>query len=77
MKHFEIILRSFADVQEFVEVATVQPFRVIVANGSTLVNAKSFIGVFSLDFNQRIQVRVDCTEEEFDRFRSQLEKYLV
>ena len=72
MKHFDIILRSFADVQEFLEVATIQPFRVVVGNNRTLVNAKSFIGLFSLDFSQPIQVRADCSSEECDRFRNQL-----
>ena len=75
MKQFDIMLHSFGDVQDFVEIATVQPFRVLVGNDRVRVNAKSFMGLFSLDFNQRVHVRADCTDEECDRFRQALEKY--
>ena len=77
MKQFDIVLRSFEDVQDFVEIATVQPFRVLVGNDRTRVNAKSFMGLFSLDFNQPVHVRADCTDEECQRFRDALGKYLV
>ena len=77
MKQFDIVLRSFSEVQEFVEVATVQPFRVVVGNSRTLVNAKSFMGMFSLDFSEPVHVRADCTDEECVRFRSAAGKYLA
>lgn len=77
MKQFDIVLRSFEDVQDFVEIATVQPFRVLVGNDRVLVNAKSFMGLFSLDFEQAVHVRADCTDEECARFRALVEKYLV
>ena len=47
MKQFDIQLRSFEDIQDFVEIATVQPFRIVVGNDRTRVNAKSFMGMFS------------------------------
>ena len=77
LKQFDIVLRSFAEVQEFVEVATVQPFRVVAGNSRTLVNAKSFMGMFSLDFSEPVHVRVDCTEEECALFRAAAGKYLA
>ena len=77
MKQFEIALHSFADVQDFVEVATVQPFRVVVGNGRTLVNAKSFMGMFSLDFSEPVFVRADCTDEECRKFAHATSKFLA
>ena len=77
MKQFDIALHSFADVQDFVEIATVQPFRVLVGCDHVWVNAKSFMGLFSLDFQKIIHVRADCTQEEYDRFREAASKYLV
>ena len=77
MKQFDIVLRSFAEVQGFVEIASVQPFRVVAGNSRTLVNAKSFMGMFSLDFSEPVHVRSDCTEEECARFRAAAEKYLA
>ena len=77
MKQFDIELHSFEDVQDFVEVATVQPFRVVVGNDRTLVNAKSFMGMFSLDFSEPVHVRADCTEEECGRFQQAAARFLA
>ena len=77
MKQFDITLYSFEDVQEFVEIATVQPFRIVLGNVRTLVNAKSFMGVFSLDFKQAVHVRADCTDEQFRAFQEAAAKFLA
>ena len=77
MKQFDIELHSFADVHDFVGVATVQPFRILVGNDRTRVNAKSFMGMFSLDFSEPIQVRADCTEDECLRFRQAAARFLA
>ena len=77
MKQFDVSLRCFEDVQEFVELATVQPFRILVGNDRTRVNAKSFMGMFSLDFSSTVQVRADCTEEQSHLFQKAAAKFLV
>ena len=77
MKQFDIVLRSFQDVQDFVEMATVQPFRILVGNDRARVNAKSFMGMFSLDYNNPLQVRADCTEEECDSFKTAAARFLA
>lgn len=69
MQQFDICLHSFAEVQDFVSLATVQPFQVMVGNDHQQVNAKSFMGMLSLDFSRPIQVKADCSSEVFDRFR--------
>ena len=77
MKQFDIVLHSFKEVQEFVEIATVQPFRVLVGNDRTRVNAKSFMGMFSLDYDLPVQVRADCTEEECRQFMAKAARFLA
>lgn len=77
MKQFDIVLRSFQDVQDFVEMANVQPFRVLVGNDRARVNAKSFMGMFSLDYNGPVQVRADCTEEECQQFMAKAARFLA
>ena len=77
MKQFDIVLHSFDEVQDFVEIATVQPFRILAGNDRTRVNAKSFIGMFSLDFSEPIHVRADCNEEDCARFKQAVAKYLA
>lgn len=69
MQEFDIYIHSFTDVQDFVSLATVQPFEIMVGNDHQQVNAKSFMGMFSLDYTHPIQVRMECSEEDFRRFR--------
>ena len=77
MKQFDIVLHSFDDVQDFVEIATVQPFRIVAGNDRTRVNAKSFMGMFSLDFSEPIHVRADCSDAECALFKQAVAKYLA
>ena len=75
MQEFDINLHSFSEVQDFVSLATVQPFQVMVGNDHQQVNAKSFMGILSLDFSQPIQVRAECSSQAFDRFRQAVEGF--
>ena len=50
MCEFDIKLSTVEEVKAFVQVATVQPFEVYVTTPRQKVSAKSFIGMFSLDF---------------------------
>ena len=50
MCEFDIKLSTVEEVKTFVQVATVQPFEVYVTTPRQKVSAKSFIGMFSLDF---------------------------
>ena len=77
MKQFDISLHSFQDVQDFVELATVQPFRIVVGNDRTRVNAKSFMGMFSLDFCQPVQVRADCDDAACSLFQQAAARFLA
>ena len=77
MRQFNIRVRSFRQVQDFVALAMVQPFEVLVGNEKQQVNGKSFIGMFSLDYKRPLQVSVKCSDEEFGRFRHQAAQFLV
>jgi hypothetical protein len=77
MKQFSISLQTFEDIQNFVELATVQPFRILVGNDRSRVNAKSFMGMFSLDFSTPVQVRADCTQEQCDLFKNAAARFLA
>ena len=77
MKHFSIAIRSFAEVQEFVALAMVQPFEVLVGHENHRINGKSFIGMFSLDFRRPLQVHVNCDDAAFARFRQEAARFLI
>ena len=74
---FEIRLGSVQDVQEFVSIATTQPFAVTVGNVRHRVNGKSFMETFCLDFDLPVTACCDSTDEEGLRFRSEVARFLV
>ncbi len=77
MHHFLIRIASRAQIQAFVNLAMVQPFDVLVGNEKQQINGKSFIGMFSLDYNRPVEVTVTCSDEEFSRFRQEAAAFLV
>ena len=54
MQKINIALRSFKDVQEFITLATVQPFAILVGNDAQQVNGKSSTANFLSGMMQSI-----------------------
>lgn len=77
MREFNIVIRSFREIQEFVALAMVQPFEVLVGNDGHAINGKGFMGMLSLNHNQPLRVSVKCTEEEFLQFQQDAARFLV
>ena len=77
MQEFNIALCSFKEVQEFVSLATVQPFPVLVGNDMQQVNGKSFIGMVSLDYTRPLKVQADCSVQAVQIFQDVVRKFVV
>ena len=78
MQEFEIRLKSVQDVQEFVALATTRSFTVLVGNSDRhLVNGKSFMEMFCLDFTRPLTAAAQCSYEEFQQFRKEADRFLV
>ena len=77
MRQFNIVIHSFQEVQAFVSLAMVQPFEVLVGNDHHKINGKNFMGMFTLDFRGPLQVSMQCTDEEYTRFRKQAAAFLA
>ena len=77
MQKFHISLRSFQDVQEFISLATVQPFAILVGNEAQQVNGKSFIGMVSLDHSRPLLVQAECDCQAWQSFRSVANKFIT
>lgn len=77
MHHFTIRICSLKQVQDFVSLATVQPFEVLVGNERQQIDGKNFIGMFCLDYSRPVQVSVRCSDEEFRRFRREAAGFAV
>ena len=55
---------SLNEVKEFVGLATLQPYAVQVHDGDRLVNAKSFMEMFTINFTDPLQVEIEGEENE-------------
>jgi len=64
MKSFLIQLSSISDVKRFVNSACLQPFDIDIVSGRYIVDAKSIMGIFSLDLSKPITVQIHGTEED-------------
>lgn len=75
MGEFRIRFRSFQDMQEFVTLATRQPFQVFVNNGSEAILATSLMALVGLDHSRPILVTSYCSDGTFEEFRRQAARF--
>ena len=58
MKTFDVMLNSIVDVKNFVNIVNKYDFEVDLTSGRYVVDAKSIMGIFSLDLGKPIRVEV-------------------
>ena len=75
MKSFNIMLRSINDVKDFVNIANKYDFDVDLTSGRYVVDAKSIMGIFSLDLSKPI--KVDVHGDECSCFYEEVKKFIV
>ena len=76
MQEFTIHLRSVRDVNDFVAL-TAPLCAVTLTDGFQVVDGKSFMEIFCLRLSAPVTVHAECTQEEFDRFFREAEKFLA
>ncbi|MBQ2696634.1 MAG: HPr family phosphocarrier protein [Clostridia bacterium] len=74
MKTFNILLSSINDVKNFVNIVSKYDFDVDLTSGRYVVDAKSIMGIFSLDLSKPI--KVDVHSENADAFINELKPYV-
>ncbi len=74
MKTFNIVLSSINDVKNFVNIVNKYDFEVDLTSGRYVVDAKSIMGIFSLDLSKPIKVEVH--EDNCDAFVNDLKPYI-
>lgn len=75
MKTFNIALKTINDVKDFVNIVNKYDFDVDLSTGRYVVDAKSIMGIFSLDLSKPIKVEVhtnDCSD-----FMEAVKKFIV
>ena len=77
MLQFNINLRSIEDVKNFVTAASMVNCDIDVLSGRYLVDAKSIMGLFSLDLNKPVTVQVHGDAEAAESFRQAIAQLIA
>jgi phosphocarrier protein HPr len=75
MKTFNIMLKSINDVKDFVNIVSKYDFDVDLSSGRYVVDAKSIMGIFSLDLSKPITV--EAHTDDLEAFRNDIKPFLV
>ncbi len=75
MKTFNMQLSSINDVKDFVNIVSKYDFDVDLTSGRYVVDAKSIMGIFSLDLSKPIKVEVHS--DDCDAFVAELKGMIV
>ena len=77
MSAFYVSLSSIEDVRQFVNAATCCPCEVDMLSGRYVVDAKSIMGLFSLDLSQPVRVEVHGSDSEREAFEQSVAAFEV
>ncbi|AGC69118.1 phosphotransferase system, phosphocarrier protein HPr [Thermoclostridium stercorarium subsp. stercorarium DSM 8532] len=75
MKTFNIMLKSINDVKDFVNIVNKYDFDVDLTSGRYIVDAKSIMGIFSLDLSKPI--KVEAHTDNADEFMKEVKPFIV
>ena len=75
MTTFNMLLSSINDVKDFVNTVSKYDFDVDLTSGRYVVDAKSIMGIFSLDLSKPIKVEVHA--DDADKFVSEISRFIV
>ena len=77
MKFFYVRLTTISDIKLFNMAACQQPFDIDILAGRYIVDAKSIMGILSLDPDKPLRIEVHGTAEDGEAFYKQVEAYVV
>lgn len=75
VKTFNIQLNSINDVRSFVNIVSSYSFDIDLTSGRYVVDAKSIMGIFSLDLSKPIKVEV--FSDDCEQLMKELEPFMV
>lgn len=77
MYSFKITLSSINEVKNFVNAACSQMCDIDIISGRYVIDAKSIMGIFSIDLTKPVTVSVNGSEEEYNAFRELVKDIVV
>lgn len=75
MVSYKISLAAINDVKDFVNMVMMYDFDVDLVSGRYAIDAKSIMGIFSLDLSKPIELNAHT--DETDKLEKDLAKYIV
>lgn len=75
MKTANIRINTIEDVKNFVTTVTKCNYDVDIVSGRYAIDAKSIMGIFSLDLSKHLELRVHS--DDCDELMAELDKYIV
>lgn len=75
MAKTQIFLQAINDVKDFVTIVMRYDFDIDLVSGRYAVDAKSIMGIFSLDLSKPIELNAHTDDAE--EFFSEIEKFIV
>ena len=75
MKTANIRINTIEDVKNFVTTVTKCNYDVDIVSGRYAIDAKSIMGIFSLDLSKPLELRVQS--DDCDELMAELDKYIV
>ncbi|MBE7026843.1 MAG: HPr family phosphocarrier protein [Ruminococcaceae bacterium] len=77
MTTFNISLSSINSVKNFVNTVNRYDFDVDLASGRYVVDAKSIMGIFSLDLSKPITLEAHCDDASAESFKADMKEFIV
>ncbi len=77
MKTVQISLNSIDKVKSFVNQISKFDFDFKLVSGRYVIDAKSIMGIFSLDLSKPINLNIHAEEGELDNVMKEIQPYLV
>lgn len=71
----KVMLSSVEDINEFVKLSSDQPFGVTLKAGKCLIDAKSMMGVLSLDTSETFELLLDA--DNADAFLESIKHFIL
>ena len=76
MKSFTIMLNTINDVKDFVNIVSKYDFDVDLISGRYAIDAKSIMGIFSLDLSKPIDLNIHA-DGNVDEILAALDSYII
>ena len=77
MKTVQISLNSIDKVKSFVNQISKFVFDFVLVSGRYVIDAKSIMGIFSLDLSKPINLNIHAEDSELDSVMNEIQPYLV